>query len=318
MVTIVDKSAVVLGNSTITGDFGLTTNGAITDSAAGTAVLVQSGTTTLEAGTGNNITLDASGHDFQKVSVVSGYDVTLNDTGAAGLILLTSDISGTFTVDAVGTVSQEGALTAGGAVDVASSTGDVTLDETENSYNKIAASGVNVTLFNGGDIDLNGVTATGNLVVDVVGQIIDSAATNVSGTGTSSFTARTAGGGYDDIQLDVLGADYGVSLSLEGNGITLANNNAAAMLDLVIASATATGDLTITLSGAAQTVNNGSGSNMSIDGNTSIESTGTGATAITLDTTGCKFHDYVFGDPTDDLTNFPSLYLDAATVTVNP
>jgi hypothetical protein len=198
-------------------------------------------------------------------------------------------------------------------VDVTSAGGDVTLDEVENSITStINASGANVTIVNNTDTDLGAVTAGANLVVDAVGQITDSGTITV--TGTSSFTARTSSA-YNDIALDALGSDLGTALSLAGHTVTVANNNVAAMPTLTIGNATATGDLTITLSGAAQSFTNTPGSNMSIDGKTTIRSIGGGATVIDLFYAGCKFGDWTFPDPTDNPTS--DLYLEAATVNLN-
>ena len=147
--------------------------------------------------------------------------------------------------------------------------------------------------------------------MDAVGQITDSGTTNVAG-GTSSFTARTGSGLFNDIVLDDANADYG-TLSLMGHDIVVENSNAA-MATLTIDNATATGDLTITLSGAGQSFDNTPGSNMSIDGKTRI----TAAGAIDLYYLGCKFGDWMPGDPTDDPSLDSPLYLDAPSVTLHP
>lgn len=298
MVTVVDKSGLVLGGATITGEFDLTTNGAISEGAGALTVL---GTTTIDAGAGNNISLGTLGHDFNKISIASGYNVALRDTSAAGLMLGTSDVTGTLAVTTTaGPISQEGSLAVNLTMTLTATGFNITLDDLDNSYFTVVASGAEVTLFNNADIDLGGVSAT-NLVVDVVGQITDSAATAV--TGTSSLTARTADDKSDDIFLDVAGASYG-TLSLDGKDISVSKNGA-----LTVGNVTATGELTIDVTGA---FDNGAGSNMSIDLDTSI----TSDVSITLNTTGCKFHDYVFGDPTNDPINYPSLYLDAPSISV--
>ncbi len=292
MVTIVDKNALALGASTITGDFELTTSGAVSEGAGALTVL---GTTTLDAGAGNDISLGTLAHDFNKVFVASGYNVALRDASAAGLILGTSDVTGALTVTAAaGGISQEGSLAVNLTLTLTAA-GNITLNDLDNFFFTVVASGVEVTLFNNADIDLGGVSAT-NLVVDAVGQISDSAATLV--TGTSSFTARTADNKSDDIFLDASGANYGTSLSLDGRDVVVENDT---MATLTIGNATVTGDLMVTLNAATpQTFTNAPGSNMSVDGKTTLTNSTTGG-VINLYTVGCKFHDWAFGDPSDDL-----------------
>lgn len=305
-VAVADGNALVLGASAIGGSLVLTTSGDITEN--GAEVVRVDGTMTLAAGTGN-IDLGANSHHFNKVTIESAYDVLLNDddsTGEAGLVLGTSSVRGALTISADGTVSQDGPLSATGTVTVTAG-GEILLNEAQNAFHTVVATGTNVTLCNDDDIDLGGVTASGDLVVDVVGQITDSAATSVGGA--SSFTARTAGGLYNDIVLNELGSDYG-SLSLEGHDVLVEND-----ADLTLGSASASGDLTIHLSGG-KALTNTPGSNMSIAGKTVLKSAGAGG-SIDLYTVGCVFGSW---DPNADPWDNPSLdlYLEAETVTVNP
>ena len=69
--------------------YGVTTNGAITESGA----LAVTGTTTLTAGAANNITLDNAANNFSTVGVTTGNNVALTDVNA--LILGASTVSGT-------------------------------------------------------------------------------------------------------------------------------------------------------------------------------------------------------------------------------
>ena len=59
-VALADANALDLGASTISGTLNVTTSGAITDSGN----LVVTGTTTLAAGAGNDITLNTAGNNF--------------------------------------------------------------------------------------------------------------------------------------------------------------------------------------------------------------------------------------------------------------
>ena len=66
-VTLVDADALNLGASTVSGTLNVTAGGAITDSGN----LAVTGTTTLAAGAGNDITLD-NANNFSTVSITSG------------------------------------------------------------------------------------------------------------------------------------------------------------------------------------------------------------------------------------------------------
>ena len=102
------------GNSAVgTGAIGLTVNGAITQSALST--ITGSGTTTLAAGAGNNITLNNAGNNFSTVAVTSANNVTLHDANAINLSA--STLAGNLLVTAGGNITLSGVLTAGGSGD---------------------------------------------------------------------------------------------------------------------------------------------------------------------------------------------------------
>ncbi|HQN64845.1 MAG TPA: filamentous hemagglutinin N-terminal domain-containing protein [Methylophilus sp.] len=77
-VSLRDANAIVLGTSNISGTFGLQTAGAITQTGAATV----GGTTTLNAGAANDITLNNAFNNFNAVAITSGRDVTLVDANA--------------------------------------------------------------------------------------------------------------------------------------------------------------------------------------------------------------------------------------------
>ena len=62
-VDLEDANALVLGASTVTGNYAVEAGSAITQSAA----LAITGVTTLEAGAGNNITLDNTSNNFKRL-----------------------------------------------------------------------------------------------------------------------------------------------------------------------------------------------------------------------------------------------------------
>ena len=159
--------------------FNLNTGGAVTDNVASTVA----GTTTIAAGAGNNVTLDAATNDFATVAITSGNDVTLVDQNA--LILGASTISGTLAADAVANLTINGNVTTNGATTLDADsdddgTGDFlvnggfTVDTSNNALSVIADdvtltgnldSGAATTTFlvsNGGTIDI-GAGGGGNL-----------------------------------------------------------------------------------------------------------------------------------------------------------
>src|SRR6185437_4993384 len=74
-VTLNDINALTLGASTVSGNLSVTANGPITDSGN----VIVDGSTSLAAGSGNNITLSKADDFIGPVSIVSGKDVSLND-----------------------------------------------------------------------------------------------------------------------------------------------------------------------------------------------------------------------------------------------
>ena len=105
-VALVDASGIDLGASTVSGNLSVSASGAITDSGN----LAVTGTTTLAAGSANNITLNSAGNNFTgAVTITSANDATLVDTGA--IELGTSTVSGTLAVSSVGDNTDSGALT---------------------------------------------------------------------------------------------------------------------------------------------------------------------------------------------------------------
>ena len=140
-VALQDANVLNLGTSTVSGTLNVTTGGTITDSGN----LVVTGTTTLAAGAGNDITLD-NANNFSTVSITSGRNVTLNDTNA--LVLGASTVSGTLGVTTAGAITQSGALNVTGTTSLAAgAANDVTLNNASNNFSSVGiTSGRNVTL----------------------------------------------------------------------------------------------------------------------------------------------------------------------------
>ncbi len=135
-----DASALVLGASNVTGNFDLTTGDIITQSGAVTVT----GTTTLAAGAGNDITLTNVGNNFGTVGITSGNNVALTD--ATALDLAASTVSGTLSVTTNGALTQSGALNVTGATTLAAgAANDITLTNVGNNFSTVGIiSGNNV------------------------------------------------------------------------------------------------------------------------------------------------------------------------------
>src|SRR5262249_23600254 len=80
-VSLTNNAAINLAASTITGNFSLTTAGDITQSGA----LVNSATTTLNAGSSGDITLGNINNDFNTIIIPSAHNVSLQDTNDLSL-----------------------------------------------------------------------------------------------------------------------------------------------------------------------------------------------------------------------------------------
>ena len=108
-ITLVDTNAIALGASTVSGNLNVTGGGSITDS----GVLAVTGTSSFTAGA-NAITLDLA-NDFGgavSLSNTGSNNVVIDDTN--NLALGTVTVGGDFTVDNVGTITQNGVVTVSG------------------------------------------------------------------------------------------------------------------------------------------------------------------------------------------------------------
>jgi hypothetical protein len=222
----------------------VTTGGAITDSGN----LVVTGTTTLAAGAGNDITLD-NANNFSTVSITSGRNVTLNDTNA--LILGASTVSGTLAVTTAGAITQSGALNVTGTATLAAGSGnDITLNNPTNDFSTVGiTSGRNITLVDTNALDLGASTVSGNLALTTGGAVAQSGALNVAG-----ITTLTASAANTDILLDTQANNFASPLSFGGaltnfRDIGLRNTNAGATVP-TLSGLTNLRDLTLTFDSA--------------------------------------------------------------------
>jgi filamentous hemagglutinin family protein len=233
-VTLNDINALILGASTISGNLNVTTAGLISDSGNLSVI----GTTTLAAGSGNDITLDNADDFGGAVSITSGNNVTLNDINA--LTLGASTVSGNLNATANGLISDGGAVTVNGTTTLAAGAGnDITLDNANNFVGAVSVtSGRNVTLNDVNALTLGASIVSGTLNVTASGLISDSGNLSVIGT-----TTLAAGAG-NDITLNNAN-DFGGAVSItSGRNVTLVDVNA-----ISLGASTVSGTLAVTASG---------------------------------------------------------------------
>jgi filamentous hemagglutinin family protein len=218
-VSITDTGAIAFGASTISGNFTVTANGAITDTAAISANGA-SKTATFAAGSANNITLDAS--NFRTVVITSGNNVALTDSDT--IDLGASTITGTLTVTAGagGNITDSGTVTVGGVASfITSGGGDIDLGTLA-----VAAAANNITLTTAGAngnaaivnsvaIDFGVSSITGTLSATATTGNITDGGSGVTVTGTASFTTSATDA---DITLSGLTTTGAISLATTGTG----------------------------------------------------------------------------------------------------
>jgi hypothetical protein len=209
------------------------------------------GTTTLTAGSANDITLDGATNSFGNVRIVSGNDVLVRDNTAFSFGGGASTVSGNLTVDANGNVTQAAGatVTVGGTttINTRGANRDVTLTQANDFAGAVsvvpAANNTrNVSLRDANALTLGTVTATGNLAVQANGAITDTDVLTVGGT-----TTLTAGAA-NDITLD--GAnDFGGQVRIvSGRNVTL--NDVSALAFGATGNSTVSGNLAVTAAGA--------------------------------------------------------------------
>ncbi|MEQ8974985.1 MAG: filamentous hemagglutinin N-terminal domain-containing protein, partial [Coleofasciculus sp. C1-SOL-03] len=180
-----DNNGIDLGASSITGTFGVTAGGNITDSGN----VNVTGDTTLNAN-GNDITLN-NANDFSTV-VANGRNVSLNDSN--GIDLGASSITGTLGVTARGAITDSGNLSVTGGTTTLNANGnDITLNNGNNFSTVAVTSGANVTLKDSNTINLGASTITGNLGVTATDVNINGTVSAANATFQPSSDTSTIG-----------------------------------------------------------------------------------------------------------------------------
>jgi ABC-type Fe3+ transport system substrate-binding protein len=168
-----------------------------------TGPLGVTGTTTINA-SGNDVILDHAGNDFGGTVNVTGNDITLVDANALTAVL---------------NASGDSTLTTGGDLTVSGSTQNLT-----------------TTTTNGGATTFGATTVAGDLNATSDGDVSQTGPLGVTGTTTINASGN-------DVILDHAGNDFGGTVNVTGNDITLVDANA------LTAVLNASGDSTLTAGG---------------------------------------------------------------------
>ncbi len=260
-VTLVDANALVLGASTVSGNYNVTAGSHLTESGVQTVT----GTSTFTVTSANSdILLDTQANDFGgTITVTDNGNVrdlavrNVNATAAvpslpsalrnltlvfdnAAITLPAVTLTGDLTVTAGGDITDSGAFVVSGSTTLTAGANNIVLNSAANDFSIVSIiSGNNVTLMDANAIDLGASTVSGTLSVNTSGAITDSG--NLLVTGAATFTA----GAGNDITLNSAGNDFSTVSINSGNNVTLVDANA---IDL--GTSTVSGSLSVTSSGA--------------------------------------------------------------------
>jgi hypothetical protein len=132
-------------------------------------------------------------------------------------------------VEAVGNISQTptSTISAGGETTLASTTGDVTLDGTDNDFGIINVSGKDVSLADKNGITLGEVATTGTLGVEAVGNISQTPTSTISAGGETTLASTTGDvtldGAFINSTSKLKLGDVKLEFELQGSGATKDN-----------------------------------------------------------------------------------------------
>ena len=290
----IDTVSGVTGISAAT--FNLNTGGAVTDASASTVT----GTITIAAGAGNNITLDVATNDFTTVAITSGKNVNLSDQNA--ITLNASTVSGTLDMVSEG-ITIAGNITTNGTTTIDADrnnagTGNFTIDATRT----LDTSDSDLTIF-ANDLILDGSLDAGSASLTLE---VSDGGTMGLGNGAGDFAISNAElgrmtaddfafGGTTTGVMTVDSVNVGdVSLNAGANGADIVFSGASSIFDTLLASAndginvnadltTDVGDLTLNADGdsaadAIDAVNLANGTDINSAGDLSFGNTANSGT----------------------------------------
>jgi hypothetical protein len=240
-----DVNAIDLGASTILGTLNVTAGGVITDS----GVLNVAGVMTVDAGAGNNITLNEAGNDFNTIRVTSGNNVVLLDTNTidlgASLVFGNLDVT-----SAGGDITDSGPLRVSGTSSFSVlNTNSIIIDSAGNTLTgpiNLPAAFANLTITDTSAIDLPAVDLTGSLYIASGGAV------NLTDAVIAAGGFRSYGTTFDNTNGSVNTSGSPIVISHSG-AVTLGTINAGSGI-ISLTGSTIDGG---TFSGSSATINSG-------------------------------------------------------------
>jgi hypothetical protein len=244
-VALRSSGPLTLNPSTVSGTLAVTAAGAITQ----TGEVTVAGKTTLAAGAGNDIIL-ARNNNFRELAVTSGRDVTLANAGP--MVLGTSSVAGSLTVNTAGGLTQNGPLTIAGTTALTATAGNITLNDADNNFCANASltpavavvadtePGQTVALRDKDTVVLGPSRISGTLGVTAGGNISQSGALAVTGATTLATSTSS------DILLNLANGLSTVSVA-SGKDVTLTNAGA-----MILGTSSVSGMLRVTAGGLSQ------------------------------------------------------------------
>lgn len=223
------------------GNVTLTTNGG---TISANAIVGIGKNLTVDVGSGTNVALTNASNEFGTFAVTSGNNVQLSEVN--NIDLGTSVISGNFDVTAGGNITNSGTLQVAGTSTLSASTGEITLTQAGNNFNRVAIpSATEVSIVDTNAIDLGPISISGNLNVTANGAITQNGgALTINGINKiATFAAGTA----NDITLNNAANDFStITINLtSANNVSLRDVN-----KLNLGTVTVAGNLEITTNGA--------------------------------------------------------------------
>ncbi|MAR08342.1 MAG: hypothetical protein CL681_00025, partial [Blastopirellula sp.] len=296
--TVVNASAIEFKVTTVQGDLDATaTSGGMTDAASVTVSGMAQFTT---SGLGADIVLDATlvggmlGLSTTESALGAG-DGDVTFLHAAAVDLKASEVQGALLLNAAGDVTDSGAVVIRGTTTL-SATGEIILDQVANDFGGFVTvlTGTQVKLADGNDLGLAGVLITGDMLLDVAGNVVQQSSSTIASVGLGLMVAGTttlqgandvdtlAAANGDTILLnDVDGVTVG-SVSVAGmtvSGVTTSDDDvkltAGGNVDLAASIALGAGDLLVVTSGALSQQVSGTitsaGVGLMVDGTTTLQ-----------------------------------------------
>jgi hypothetical protein len=172
----------------VSGNLTLTTNGLVQSFGN----LSITGTTTIAAGSANNILLNTANDFGGAVSITSGKDVTLND--ASAITIGNSTISGNLAITAGGAIGDAGTVEAGN-VSATTSAGGITLTLTADSVTASAPGSIDLSQVGNQSVTFSSInSAEGNVALSTDGTTFGHGMTLDTLSAASNGTVTLSGG----------------------------------------------------------------------------------------------------------------------------